>query len=266
MNFNSECVVSDVFTINPLLAQKMLATSTGNRSIRPGYVSDLAQSMKRGEWKVTNQGIGFNSNGCLRDGHHRLNAVIESGATVQMLVTLGLDEDVYMAVDTGLKRSVFDTLGEEKKVVDVLTLGAKIVFSAMHNVTPTQVRTFIDTPFHVKAKEIYTSCTCNRRVTASAVIKLSAIVLMLEGFDNDYVKEQYRALNSLDFMKISPVGQAFLRQIDNGTAVARTKSEMLAKGYKIFDPDKASLSKLSVGVLEQEASFERAKSIILKNI
>lgn len=266
MNFNSGCVVSDVFTINPLLAQKMLATSTGNRSIRPGYVSDLAQSMKRGEWKVTNQGIGFNSAGHLRDGHHRLNAIIESGETVQMLVTLGLDEDVYMAVDTGLKRSAFDTLGEEKKVVDVLTLGAKIVFSSMHNVTPTQVRTFINTPFHAMAKEIYYSCTTNRKVTASAVIKLSAIVLMLEGIDNDYIKEQYRALNSLDFMKISPTGQSFLRQIDNRSTIGSSKSELLAKGYKIFDPAKSNLSKLSVGTLEIESSFERAKDIILKNI
>ena len=45
--------------ITPAMAKEMLETSPGNRRLRGWYVDLLAAAMKRGEWRVTSQGIGF---------------------------------------------------------------------------------------------------------------------------------------------------------------------------------------------------------------
>lgn len=46
--------------------------------------------MKTGRWVLNGETICFDSNGVLRDGHHRLLAIIESGVTIEVLVVRGV--------------------------------------------------------------------------------------------------------------------------------------------------------------------------------
>lgn len=79
-------------TVTPSIAEEYLKTMVRNRSCNPRTVSAYAQDMRNGNWFLTHQGIAFNSSGRLVDGQHRLRAVIESGADVEMMVTTGLEE------------------------------------------------------------------------------------------------------------------------------------------------------------------------------
>ena len=81
--------------ITPEIAEKLLATSSGNRRMRKKHVTYLVGAIQRGEWRVTNQGIGFDVNGHLRDGHHRLTAVVQSGEPIESLIVLGMPSDAF---------------------------------------------------------------------------------------------------------------------------------------------------------------------------
>lgn len=104
---------SEIFTVpalvGPTLAQRLLDRNAGNRpvvlkgSIRS--VEAYAEAMKRGEWTLNGEPIIIASTGELNDGQHRLNAVVLSGAHVQMLLTFGVERDTRHTVDQGVART-----------------------------------------------------------------------------------------------------------------------------------------------------------------
>lgn len=95
--------------VTPEIATEMLSTSSGNRKLNTPNICNLKAEMTNGEydWR-TGETIKFNNNGVLKDGHHRLKAVIESGTTQTMLVFIGAVKSEKM--DTGKSRSMADSL------------------------------------------------------------------------------------------------------------------------------------------------------------
>jgi len=79
-----------------------------NRPVHQTQVEKYVKDMKAGMWGRNHQGIAFDRDGILMDGQHRLWAVIESGETVMMPVTHGLDREAQLTIDAGLKRSTAD--------------------------------------------------------------------------------------------------------------------------------------------------------------
>ncbi len=92
-----------------------------NRPVSLRTVNRYALAMLRGDWRLTHQGIGFDLKRNLKDGQHRLLAIVQAaevGATegdtiyeaqpkikIKMQVTWGLPEGVFDILDTGLGRS-----------------------------------------------------------------------------------------------------------------------------------------------------------------
>ncbi len=104
--------ITTVEAITPDRAYEYLesAFKASNRRVSQHYVKAYAEAMRRGEWLVTNQGIGFDWNGVLRDGQHRLWAVVESGCTVRMNVTRNMDPAAFDVIDAGRRRTGSDIL------------------------------------------------------------------------------------------------------------------------------------------------------------
>lgn len=101
----------EVQDITPTLAQKWLDTSnTHNRNLRPLRVADYARDMRTGQWVENGDALRFATDGTLLDGQHRLAAVVESGATVPMLVVSGLAPAAQDTVDDGVRRTLQDVL------------------------------------------------------------------------------------------------------------------------------------------------------------
>jgi hypothetical protein len=103
-------VRSQWMTVTPTLAQKWLEGNTHNRSLKQRKVEQYAADMKAGKWRQTHQGIAFDGENTLIDGQHRLWAVIESDATVVMLVTHGLAIDTQAVIDDHIHRTVLDQM------------------------------------------------------------------------------------------------------------------------------------------------------------
>lgn len=76
-----------VAVVTPKLASDWLTKNNpNNRSISRAHVARLAADMKTGRWNLTHQGIAFDTDGVLVDGQHRLTAVVESEAAVEMAI------------------------------------------------------------------------------------------------------------------------------------------------------------------------------------
>lgn len=96
--------------LTPALAEKWLGQNHENRNQRDRKIKAYARDMRNGEWITTGQTIQFDWNGNMIDGQHRCESVIESGATIRVLVVKGLTPDAKRVIDTGIKRSPADAL------------------------------------------------------------------------------------------------------------------------------------------------------------
>lgn len=102
--------MKQTITITPTLALEWLEQNTKNRPKRPKKVREYARDMKSGKWKLSGDTIKFDRNGVLLDGQHRLMAVIESDTPIASDVRFGLDPNVFINIDTHIKRQPHDFL------------------------------------------------------------------------------------------------------------------------------------------------------------
>jgi hypothetical protein len=107
-------------TITPQEAARILdKLNTENwRKLRPQWVAELANIIKRGDWRDNPlEPIGFAKEGvqggALIEGQHRLAAVVMAGREVQMWVCRGVDAADAPVLDSGHRRSSNDDLRRE---------------------------------------------------------------------------------------------------------------------------------------------------------
>lgn len=99
-----------VETIGPKKAQRYLDMMPRNRRKRVRVKDRYIKAMTKNQWKLTGESIKFNTKGELIDGQHRLEAIIESGKSVEILVCRNVPDEAFMELDTGATRTPSDLL------------------------------------------------------------------------------------------------------------------------------------------------------------
>lgn len=265
MNFIKTIQTTSSWSITPELAAKMLATSVKNRDLRQSWVKSLAASMRRGEWLLSPQGIAFNTAGHLIDGHHRLNAVVRSGVTVQMSVTLGVATAAMLVLDQGVGRTIADVLELDKRVAQPMRLAASIAFNE-NKPTPKQVETLVATPLHGILQGLNGCCGTINKYFSSAPMRLAACICVMQGHDETFIFEQYRALVLMDYERLTPASQSLMRQATiggRGAVQASLTSDTLARGMRIFDPSNQHLLKIQVTAEHATAANAQVRATLL---
>ena len=105
-------VTANQVTVTPELAQKWLDSSKGNRHVARNAVMRLAADMRAGKWRYNGDRIRFLADGTLYDGHHRLNACVESGCSIVTDIFV-MPEDAKSTVDKGKSRTTADNFAME---------------------------------------------------------------------------------------------------------------------------------------------------------
>lgn len=95
--------------ITPDIAKGMLLHNNKNRNIRKLHVEMLAADMRGGMWKGVSL-IVFDKRGELRDGQHRLKAVVESGVPVKFAVARDAEDSECEVFDRNAKRRAEDII------------------------------------------------------------------------------------------------------------------------------------------------------------
>ncbi len=103
-------VFSVVELITPDRAQKMLASSPGNRKSRAVKIERYAAQMKEGKWCLVPDHIAVDENCQLINGHNRLAAVIKSNISVLMQVDYNIKRKDMPSIDIGSVRTPADML------------------------------------------------------------------------------------------------------------------------------------------------------------
>lgn len=97
--------------IGPVEAEKYLGDLYDKqRLLRSPEVQKWAEEMAAGRWELLNDAIGFDSEGRLMNGQHRLHAVIKTQTTQPFIVMRGTTPAAFAAMDTGRKRTLKDWL------------------------------------------------------------------------------------------------------------------------------------------------------------
>lgn len=97
--------------MTPELANDLLGRNEKNRSLQKNRVRLYASDMRAGRWKATAQPVIVDTDGRLQDGQHRLAAVVEADARVEMWVAFGADPADFDSLDLGSPRSAGQVLG-----------------------------------------------------------------------------------------------------------------------------------------------------------
>lgn len=96
--------------VTPDIAAEWLVANTHNRTLKPRAIARFADDMRNSDWRFNGEPIRFAVDGTLIDGQNRLHAIVESGATIKMLVITGLPMEVQETTDTGTPRQLHDVL------------------------------------------------------------------------------------------------------------------------------------------------------------
>ena len=97
--------------IYPMLAERLLKTSVGNRVTKSKGRWRLVNDMKRDEYYAhLFDPLRFNTKGQLMDGHHRLIAIVESEVPQIMQCLSGYTKDDMLIMDQSKSRTVADML------------------------------------------------------------------------------------------------------------------------------------------------------------
>lgn len=94
-------------TITPEMAKSMLELNRANRNISKNSVNKYARDMIAGKWQENGEPIQIGTNGTLKNGQHRLSAIVQANVPVRMLVVSDIPDTVSV-YDTGRKRSNTD--------------------------------------------------------------------------------------------------------------------------------------------------------------
>lgn len=104
-NSNANDIHTIYMDVNPDQAIQWLEGNVRNRKIDQKWVDYLAVEMLAGRWKTTHQGLAFDRSDTLIDGQHRLWALIQSGCTIRVAVSHGLDSEDIDNIDDNKPRN-----------------------------------------------------------------------------------------------------------------------------------------------------------------
>ena len=95
--------------ITPEIAQALLETNTENRKLSRGTVQAYSQDILAGNWdENVGVAISIDENGILRDGQHRLSAIVQTGIGIHTWICRNVSSDgIY---DNNRKRSNADQI------------------------------------------------------------------------------------------------------------------------------------------------------------
>ena len=222
--------------VTPKMAREWLERNTDNRPLRPGVVDGFLGAYRRGEWKITHQGVAFAKSGRLLDGQHRLTFISElpDGSVVPMNVSVDLDEDAFDAIDQGFKRTASDLYGVSGGLVALARFMLKIAVTERVGITPQMTKPFLDW-VEPEYELLFTFCPASARTWSSAPVRAAAILNMKLGHDRDQIRVAYDALVHSNINAMSAPVRALAQQYLSGKIVSVRGFDLFCRAQRAFN-------------------------------
>jgi len=252
----------EFITVTPEMAKMYLEKNTDNRNKRGWWVSSIANMIKRGEWIPTHQGVAFSKSGKLIDGQHRLEAIVEANVPVQMMVTTGVNDDAYKVLDNGIKRTLADLTNITPKTAELCRVLARLAYNSNFNTSAEQCLEIYNTGVGEVSDNLIEYCGKNIKVYSSAMVRTAAVCLILDGYNQQYIKDLYSNLCTQKFNDLPNIAHAFIRQVTEGRTFANNKTDLLARALKVFNPEFADVTRLQISDSDGSAATAYCRNVI----
>lgn len=250
----------DIAEVTPASASEMLEKNDGNRKARRSAVATYASLMDAGKWMCSPDGIIIAKSGRLLQGQHRLMAVVASGCTVQMVIWREVDENVFSVLDRGLKRTLFDAIGEERRLTEAAAFIARYSFTNQI-FTDEDVRNMVAliAPNH---DMLMAASTSSAKKLSAAPVRAAACIMMMSGYDSEYICNVYRSLVLRRVGELPPVAQAFvgwsMKAPKLGGAAAQL--DLFARANVFFNPERKEQTRIQIS--STQGAIDHMRKII----
>jgi len=202
---------TEIKVVTPDMAAVYLECNTGNRKAKLSAIVTYSGILERGEWILTHQGIAISSTGNLLDGQQRLMAIVKTGISAEMMITTGVPDDAFIAMDQGAIRSMADVTKLDRRVAEVITTAFRL--SQASEKKPTgQAALAINEKIGSRITELIYHCGTTSAVFSSAPFKLAAVVQSFGKDDNGYAFDVYRKLVNLDLDDLPILANKLVKQ------------------------------------------------------
>jgi hypothetical protein len=232
-------ISSKVVTITPEMAASFLERNTRNRPVRKPVVTFLKNSILRGEWITTHQGIAFDEHGLLIDGQHRLLAIVAANTPIDAMVTWNISRAAFSVIDTVTPRKLPDLININQNCGQVVNLLSSICYygNIASKITANQaqpIAKFIE-PIHEKLFKT------TFRGISTASIRSFVCYLTIATDTDDYSINLYNKLVTKSFKDLPIVGENFIKGVLRGNLHKKGKgqsNQLMSYGYAdfVFNP------------------------------
>lgn len=245
-------IESVVETITPAKAREYLKQNTNNyRRMSRSTVRSYAEDIKNGRWELNGETIVFGKNGILKDGQHRLAAIVLANKPVDILVVRGVENEVDK-IDIGKKRTDVDILNAEGfECGTTLIAAANIIVNRFSgNRNGTAVQEYVKKNYSELSRAMRVACTGSGTKSKNAPsVCASYLMLRTKSMPCYEVELFFRIMNdygytSADGYEPSPAMVA-RRQFDDrgarntgGYPVQKERLEILVMAMKDFHANK----------------------------
>lgn len=103
-------ITSSIELVTREIALEWLQLNKANREISNRAITNYGQMMKRHQWKLTHQGIAFDTDGNLQDGQNRLMAIADTGMPEYLFVFRNMPVENFGVLDSLTTRKIYDAL------------------------------------------------------------------------------------------------------------------------------------------------------------
>lgn len=235
-----------VQTVTPAMAEEFLSNNADfQRAVRWSVVKNLEDCLVRGEWKLTHQGIAFDTNGKLIDGQHRLLAIRRSGISAEMTISYGVDPTCFQVLDIGAKRSTADLLRLGSREAGIVSFLGRLVWKSASSA---QGQVIYDN-LEDEIGHVLSHAGPTRNCFGSSAVQSAAVVALKRNpHDKEYILDLYENLSHLNLDTLPPIGSAMVRQCFNGKTGASSASrrDMYARSIFVFDPAKRNVQRIQM--------------------
>lgn len=244
-----------IVNVTPAMAEVWLKQNVvgehGNRRFRKAHARSLAEEMRRGEWKVTHQGIAFGRSGRLLDGQHRLAAIVDSGTTQPLLVFIDAPEDGFANFDRGAQRGMSDVLLKNPVLVSIAATLTRLCVRSGGNsarkATPAEVAKVLETLApDIEAQNVASPALRVGRTLAG----IRGAWLVRHHVANDAEKKllaaQWKAFAEFDPKRMDETTASGDRRLEHTRAMrgGAVDNEVAAIGWLMFDPARRDLTRI----------------------
>lgn len=205
------------------------------RKLRDSKVRHFESMLLQKELKCTHQGLLISEHDTLLDGQHRLQAIVNTGITAQLMVTRGASPCLIQFLDGGTPRTDADRLNLSRDVMAVANCIARFGRPNYEVTISTKKKVMDAVGDRIQHLRDYAPSFVKGITTAP--VRAAIVLRMAYPTNKQHAMSQYKAVSIQDYATFCPYVAEFNRQALRGATHhgAISNDDMFIRAWLAFD-------------------------------